>query len=110
MQFAYLTYFVYLLVLGGILYYREDWHGYWSVMTYSAAGYAIGYVIAIFFPIESPWFSLPGPWNGPLQGGPLTAAINFILHLGRDHGAAFPSEHVTRSIAALSAPRFPRPR
>src|SRR6266404_4608296 len=25
MQFAYLTYFVYLLALGGILYYREDW-------------------------------------------------------------------------------------
>ena len=55
MQFAYLTYFVYLLVLGGILYYREDWRGYWSVMTYSAVGYAIGYLIAIFFPIESPW-------------------------------------------------------
>src|SRR4029077_9930744 len=27
MQFAYLTYFVYLLVLGGILYYGKDWHG-----------------------------------------------------------------------------------
>jgi len=35
-QLAYLTYFVYLLVLGGILYYRKEWHAYWSVMTYSA--------------------------------------------------------------------------
>jgi membrane-associated phospholipid phosphatase len=26
-QLAYLTYFVYLLVLGGILYYRREWHG-----------------------------------------------------------------------------------
>ncbi len=58
MQFAYLTYFTYLLVVGGILYYRRDWRGYWSVMTYSAAGYAIGYGIAILFPIESPWFSM----------------------------------------------------
>ncbi len=101
MQFAYLTYFVYLLVLGGILYYREDWHGYWSVMTYSAVGYAIGYVIAIFFPVESPWFAMAGSWHGPLHGGPFTAAINFIEHYGRVRGAAFPSQHVAGSFAAL---------
>ncbi len=101
MEFAYLTYFVYLLVLGGILYCREDWHGYWSVMTYSAVGYAIGYVIAILFPIESPWFAMAGWWHGELHGGPFTAAINFIEHYGRVRGAAFPSEHVAGSFAAL---------
>ena len=101
MQFAYLTYFVYLLVLGGILYYREDWHGYWSVMTYSAVAYAIGYMVAIFFPIESPWFAMTGWWHGPLRGGPFTAVINFIEHYGRVRGAAFPSEHVAGSFAAL---------
>src|SRR6202165_812459 len=94
MQFAYLTYFTYLLVLGGVLYYRRDWRGYWSVMTYSAVGYAIGYLIAIFFPIESPWFSMAGAWHGSLQGGTVTATINFIEHFGRVRGAAFPSEHV----------------
>lgn len=101
MQFAYLTYFTYLLVVGGVLYYRRDWRGYWSVMTYSAVGYAIGYVIAILFPIESPWFSMARAWHAPLQGGPFTAAINFIEHYGRVRGAAFPSEHVAGSIAAL---------
>jgi membrane-associated phospholipid phosphatase len=101
MQFAYLTYFVYLVVLGGILYYREDWRGYWSVMTYSAVGYAIGYVIAIFFPIESPWFAMAGSWHAELHGGPCTALINFIEHYGRVRGAAFPSEHVAGSFAAL---------
>jgi membrane-associated phospholipid phosphatase len=101
MQFAYLTYFVYLLVLGGILYYREDWHGYWSVMTYSAVAYGIGYVLAIFFPIESPWFAMAGSWQGELRGGPFTAVINFIEHYGRVRGAAFPSEHVAGSFAAL---------
>jgi membrane-associated phospholipid phosphatase len=101
MQFAYLTYFTYLLVLGGVLYCRRDWRGYWSVMTYSAAGYAVGYCIAIFFPIESPWFSMVGAWHGPLLGGPFTAAINFIEHFGRVRGAAFPSEHVAGSVAAL---------
>jgi membrane-associated phospholipid phosphatase len=101
MQFAYLTYFLYLLVLGGILYYRQDWEGYWSVMTYSAVGYAIGYVIAIIFPIESPWFAMAGAWHGELRGGAFTAVINFIEHFGRVRGAAFPSEHVAGSFAAL---------
>ena len=100
-QFAYLTYFTYLLVVGGILYYRRDWSGYWSVMTYSAAGYAIGYVIAIFFPIESPWFAMAGAWHGDLHGGAITATINFIERFGRVRGAAFPSEHVAGSMAAL---------
>ncbi len=101
MQFAYLTYFVYLVVLGGILYYREDWRGYWSVMTYSAVAYAIGYIIAIFFPIESPWFAMAGSWHGELRGGPVTHVINFIEQYGRVRGAAFPSEHVAGSFAAL---------
>jgi membrane-associated phospholipid phosphatase len=100
MQFVYLTYFTYLLVVGGILYNRRDWRGYWSVMTYSAVGYTIGYVIAIFFPIESPWFSMAGAWHGPLQGGAATAAINFIEYYGRVRGAAFPSEHVAGAVAA----------
>jgi membrane-associated phospholipid phosphatase len=101
MQFAYVTYFTYLLVLGGILYYRKDWRAYWSAMTYSAVAYAIGYVIAISFPIESPWFSMAGSWHGELCGGPFTTLISFIERYGRVRGAAFPSEHVAGSFAAL---------
>jgi len=101
MQFAYFTYFVYLLILGGILYYRRDLKSYWAVMTYSAVGYAFGYVISMFFPVQSPWFTLSGLWHGDLTGGPFTALINFIEKCGRVRGAAFPSEHVAGSIAAL---------
>jgi len=100
-QLAYLTYFAYLLVLGGILYYRREWRAYWSVMTYSAAGYAIGYLVAAVFPIQSPWFAMAGMWQGELHGGPFTAAINFIEHYGRVRGAAFPSEHVAGAVAAV---------
>ncbi len=100
-QLAYLTYFVYLLVLGGILYYRREWRAYWSVMTYSAVGYAIGYVIAALFPVQSPWFAMAGMWQGELHGGPFTATINFIEHYGRVRGAAFPSEHVAGSVAVV---------
>lgn len=100
MQFIYLTYFTYLLVVGGVLYYRRDWRGYWSVMTYSAVGYALGYVIAICFPIESPWFAMAGAWHGELRGGAVTSVINFIEHFGRVRGAAFPSQHVAGAVAA----------
>ena len=101
MQFAYFTYFIFLLLLGGILYYRRDWRAYWSVMTYSAAAYAMGYVIAIFFPIESPWFAMAGAWHGELHGRAFASLMSLIEHYGRVRGAAFPSEHVAGSCAAL---------
>jgi membrane-associated phospholipid phosphatase len=101
MQFAYFTYFIFLLLLGGVLYYRRDWKSYWSVMTYSAVGYALGYVIAMFFPVQSPWFTMAGMWHGELVGGPFTALIKLIEKCGRVHGAAFPSQHVAGAVAAL---------
>jgi membrane-associated phospholipid phosphatase len=109
LQLIYLTYFVYLVVLGGILYYRKEREAYWSVMTYSVVAYAIGYLISAVFPIQSPWFAMAGMWHGELHGGPFTATINFIEHYGRVHGAAFPSQHVAGSVAALwGAWRFRR--
>lgn len=101
MEFSYFTYFVYLLILGGILYCRRDLKDYWAVMTYSAAGYVFGYVIATVFPVQSPWFTLAGQWHGELVGGPFTALINLIEKCGRVHGAAFPSQHVAGAVAAL---------
>jgi membrane-associated phospholipid phosphatase len=101
MQLVYLSYFTYLLLLGGILYVRREWRAYWSVMTYSMVAYMIGYIIAMFFPVESPWFAMAGSWHAPLAGGPVTATVNFIEHLGRVRGAAFPSEHVAGAVAAL---------
>jgi membrane-associated phospholipid phosphatase len=101
MQFTYLTYFTYLLILGGILYHRRDWHAYWSVMAYSATAYVMGYLVSIFFPIQSPWHAMAGGWQHDLVGGPFTALINFIEHYGRVRGAAFPSEHVAGAFAAL---------
>src|SRR5438132_12315809 len=44
---------------------------------------------------------MAGAWRGPLEGGHITATINFIEHFGRVRGAAFPSEHVAGSVAAL---------
>ena len=101
MQFAYFTYFLYLLILGAILYCQRDWKSYWPVMTYSAIAYVLGYIIAMLFPVQSPWFTLAGMWHGDLAGGPFTALINLIEKCGRVHGAAFPSQHVAGAMAAL---------
>lgn len=101
MQFAYFTYFLFLLILGAILYYRREWTSYWAVMTYSAVGYSLGYLIATIFPVQSPWFTLAVMWHGDLAGGPFTALINLIEKCGRVHGAAFPSQHVAGATAAL---------
>jgi membrane-associated phospholipid phosphatase len=100
-QLVYFSYFTYLLIIGFVLYIRRDWRGYWSVMTYSMAGYIIGYFIAMFFPIESPWFSMAGWWKDSLHGGLFTAMMGFIEYCGRVRGAAFPSAHVTGATAAL---------
>ncbi|MGC0773487.1 MAG: phosphatase PAP2 family protein [Candidatus Acidiferrum sp.] len=101
MQFAYFTYFLFLVILGAILYYRREWESYWAAMTYSAVGYSLGYVIAMLFPVQSPWFTFAGMWHGELAGGPFTALINVIEKCGRVHGAAFPSQHVAGATAAL---------
>ena len=101
MEFSYFTYFVYLLILGGVLYCQRDLKNYWAVMTYSGVGYVFGYVIAILFPVESPWFTLAGQWHAELTGGPFTALINLIEKYGRVQGAAFPSQHVAGAMAAL---------
>ncbi len=101
MQFAYFTYFLFLLILGAILYHRREWGNYWAVMTYSAIGYSLGYIISMLFPVQSPWFTFAGMWHGELAGGPFTAVINLIEKCGRVHGAAFPSQHVAGAMAAL---------
>jgi len=101
MQFAYFSYFLFLLILGAVLYHRREWGSYWAVMTYSAAGYSLGYIIAMLFPVQSPWFTFAGMWHRELAGGPFTAAINLIEKCGRVHGAAFPSQHVAGAMAAL---------
>ena len=101
MEFSYFTYFMYLLILGGVLYCQGDLKNYWAVMTYSAVGYVIGYVLAMLFPVQSPWFTLAGQWHRELAGGPFTALIGWIESYGRVRGAAFPSQHVAGAMAAL---------
>ncbi|HLW99012.1 MAG TPA: phosphatase PAP2 family protein [Candidatus Acidoferrales bacterium] len=110
MQIAYLSYFFYLTILCIFLYcFGPDspsvetsrLRAFWAVMTSSMAAYAIGYVISILLPAESPYFSLAALHVTPLHGGPFTRLSDLIEHFGRVHGGAFPSEHVAGSLVAL---------
>ncbi|MFZ0819260.1 MAG: phosphatase PAP2 family protein [Candidatus Acidiferrales bacterium] len=110
MQMAYLSYFFFLTILAISLYRsgtdpdangQHERFAFWEVMTGSMVAYSIGYVVSIFFPVESPYYSLAAMHLPPLQGGPFTWLSDLIEHLGRVHGGAFPSEHVAGSFVAL---------
>ena len=108
-QMAYISYFVYLTIVCAALELQGQRRAFWAVMTSSMAAYVAGYTISIFFPTESPWFALAPLQHGDLSGGLFTALINLIERLGRVHGAAFPSAHVSGStVALLGAWRYDR--
>jgi len=103
MQFAYMTYFLYLVILPAILYAHKDRLAYWTVMVSTALAHYSVYVIALLLPIESPFYSLAPLETKPPTGGYFTSTIEFIERLARVHGAAFPSAHVAGSMVALLA-------
>jgi membrane-associated phospholipid phosphatase len=105
MQFSYMTYFLYLVILPAVLYARGEREAFWTVMVATAIAHYSVYVIAVLFPVESPYFALASLHLAPLEGGGFTAAIDFIERFGRVHGAAFPSAHVAGSMVALLAAR-----
>jgi membrane-associated phospholipid phosphatase len=103
MQFAYMTYFLYLVILPAILYSQRERLAYWTVMVSTAVAHYSVYVIAVLLPIESPYHALVSFREKPLTGGPFTATIDVIERFARVHGAAFPSAHVAGSMVAILA-------
>ena len=103
MQFAYMTYFLYLVILPAILYAQRDRVEFWTVMTSTAVAHYSVYVIAVLLPVESPYYSLAALQTKTLNGSYCTALIEFIERFGRVHGAAFPSAHVAGSMVAILA-------
>jgi membrane-associated phospholipid phosphatase len=103
MQFAYMTYFLNLVLLPAVLYARKDRIAFWNVMVSTAIANYTVYFIAVLLPIESPYHALAAINTTPLTGGYFTAAIGFIERFGRVHGGAFPSAHVAGSTVVILA-------
>jgi membrane-associated phospholipid phosphatase len=109
MQFAYITYFLNLVILPVILYAQKDRIAFWNVMVSTAIANYTVYFIAVLFPIESPYHALAAMNTTPLTGGYFTVVIEFIEQFGRVHGGAFPSAHVAGStVATLASWRYRR--
>lgn len=103
MQFSYMTYFLYLIILPMILYARREHLAFWTVMTSTAIAHYSVYVVSVLLPIESPHYSLAAIQTKTLAGGYCTALIDLVERFGRVHGAAFPSAHVAGSMVAILA-------
>ncbi len=106
MQFSYMTYFLYLVILPAILYIQKKRSGVLDCDGLNGHR-------ALFGVCDRNTISqsraLTLHWRrcilAPLTGGAFTTTIEFIERFGRVHGAAFPSAHVAGSMVALLAAR-----
>ncbi|HEV2489335.1 MAG TPA: phosphatase PAP2 family protein [Candidatus Acidoferrales bacterium] len=103
MQFAYMTYFLYLVMLPALLYVKSDQRAFWTVMVSTAVAHYTVYFISVLLPVESPYYSLAALEPVRLSGGFSTHLIGLVERFGRVHGAAFPSAHVAGSMVAILA-------
>lgn len=104
MAFAYITYYLYTVVLLGILYRGGELAAFRQTMLATAIAYCIGYVIALLWPMEGPFHTLGHLQQvKQLDGYIFTAVMNTIQGAARVHGAAFPSLHVAGATVAVFA-------
>ena len=73
MQFAYMTHFLYLVILPAILYVKRERLAFWTVRVSTAIAHDSVYVIAVLVPVESPYYSLAALEPQKLAGGYCTA-------------------------------------
>ncbi|HKV28745.1 MAG TPA: phosphatase PAP2 family protein [Candidatus Acidoferrales bacterium] len=103
MQFSYMTYFLYLVILPALLYVAKERRAFWCVMVSTAIAHYSVYFISVLLPVESPHFSLASIETMRLSGGFCTHLINWLESYALVHGAAFPSAHVAGSTVAILA-------
>ena len=102
MEIGYFSYFVLLMIVGGVLYGRSDRRPFRQVMTASVASYLLCYVVFILFPTEGPAHTLRALHTTPIPGGgPFHWAVLLIQRHAGVHGCAFPSSHVAAGFVDL---------
>ncbi len=102
LEVGYFSYFVLLMIVGGVFYRWRDRRPFRQVMDASVLSYMMCYVIFILFPTEGPAHTLAAQHNFPLPGGgPFHWAVLLIQGQAGVHGNAFPSAHVAAAAVAL---------
>lgn len=100
LQLGYFSYFLLLMIVGGVLYRRADQAPFFGVMAASVLSYMLCYAVFVTFPAEGPAHTLRHLHTVPLTGGPFHWMVSFIQQAGV-HGNAFPAAHVAGPVAAL---------
>jgi membrane-associated phospholipid phosphatase len=101
LEIGYFSYYLLLLIVGGVLYRRSDKRPFRNVMTASVLSYLLCYVIFIVFPTEGPAHTLAALHDRPLPGGPFHSLVTFMQRHAGVHGNAFPSSHVAAAVVTL---------
>jgi membrane-associated phospholipid phosphatase len=97
---GYLSYYLLLLIVAGVLYRRTDKAPFFGVMAASVLSYLLCYVVFLAFPTEGPTHTLRHLHTVPIAGGPVHALVTWVQHAGV-HGNAFPSAHVAGAMVPL---------
>lgn len=102
LEIGYFSYFVLLMIVGGVLYARADRRPFRQVMDATVVSYLLCYVAFILFPTEGPAHTLASQQDFVLPGGgPFHWMVGLIQKNAGVHGNAFPSAHVAGGVVAL---------
>lgn len=101
MEAGYFSYFLYVLIVGGVLYAQRHQRAFREVMSANVLAYSLCYIWFILFPTQGPAHTLDGVPNAALPGGPFHWAVLLIQQLGGVQGNAFPSSHVAAGFASV---------
>jgi membrane-associated phospholipid phosphatase len=99
-QIGYLSYFLLLVVVAGVLRRRGLEAPFRGVIAASVLAYLICYVVFLAFPVEGPAHTLRHLAGPAPTGGPFHTLVLLVQRAGV-HGNAFPSAHVAGALPPL---------
>jgi membrane-associated phospholipid phosphatase len=108
-QAGYLSYFLFLVGVAGMLRRTGEEAAFRGVIAASVLAYLACYVVFLALPMEGPAHTLRPPSLPPVAGGPLHDLVLFVQRAGV-HGNAFPSAHVAGAVPPLVFACGHRPR
>jgi membrane-associated phospholipid phosphatase len=99
-QIGYLSYFLLLVVVAGVLRRRGQDAPFRGVIAASVLAYLLCYVVFLAVPMEGPVHTLRPVSGPPPFDGPFHALVRLVQRAGV-HGNAFPSAHVAGALPPL---------
>jgi membrane-associated phospholipid phosphatase len=100
LHLAYLAYYALIYVPFAVLYARRRDAEFRIMLLALVIGFAVHYLVFVYFPVQGPRYIFPPP-AGPPAAGAVYAAAHTVLEAGSSRGAAFPSSHA--AIAVIQA-------